>query len=233
MESIAPQNAAATIAAECRTIPFPRETIITSATRSLAPEEMPSTKGPAIGFPKKVCNRYPDTESPPPRTAAASRRGRRMLLMMRAEVSPVSPRNRAEKASPGVMRLLPARRFSVRSSRSRTVRMPKQQRMRLSAVSWDTAAGSCVFILILIPVFFFKARNSFHPKGGIFYRFAPVGRLFSFLSFIGSGAARSADPGLPLPRSGSCGYPRSFLRWPSSAGTCSAPCTRPHRFAQL
>ena len=152
MESIAPQKAAATIAAECRTMPFPREKIITSATKSLAPEEMPSAKGPAIGFPKKVCSRYPDTESPPPRMAAASRRGRRMFRMMRAAVSSEAPRNRAEKASPAVMRLLPARRFSVRRITSRIIRMPKQHLIRrFPAVSRDAAAASCMFILFLLP----------------------------------------------------------------------------------
>ena len=40
--------------------------IISSATTSLAPEEIPSTKGPAIGLLKNVCSRNPDTDSAPP-----------------------------------------------------------------------------------------------------------------------------------------------------------------------
>ena len=67
----------------------------------------------------------------------------------------------------------------------------------------------------------------------ILYRFAPDGRLFSHLSFIESGAARSADPVHQLPRSGLYGCPRSFPPLRSSAGTCSAPCTRPRRFVRL
>ena len=57
MDSIAPQKAAATIVPDCRTMPWSRKKTITSATKSFAPEEIPSTKGPAIGFPKKVCSR--------------------------------------------------------------------------------------------------------------------------------------------------------------------------------
>ena len=45
---------AATMTQEPMTIPLPKNQIITSATNSLAPEEIPSTKGPAIGLEKKV-----------------------------------------------------------------------------------------------------------------------------------------------------------------------------------
>ena len=54
MESMEPANAAATIAQEPMAMPLPKNQIITSATKSLAPEEIPSTKGPAIGLEKKV-----------------------------------------------------------------------------------------------------------------------------------------------------------------------------------
>ena len=47
----------------------------TKAVASLAPFDMPSTKGPAMGFAKKTCKRYPDTESAPPRIRAASTLG--------------------------------------------------------------------------------------------------------------------------------------------------------------
>ena len=43
-----------------------------SPTHSFAPDEIPSTKGPAIGFLKKACKRNPETASAPPRTAARS-----------------------------------------------------------------------------------------------------------------------------------------------------------------
>ena len=54
MEIMEPVKAAMIITPEVATIDFPRRKIIVSATISLAPEEIPRTKGPAIGFPKKV-----------------------------------------------------------------------------------------------------------------------------------------------------------------------------------
>ena len=49
-----PANAAPTDVAGLMTCPAPSTTIITTATTSLAPEEMPSTKGSAMGLAKKV-----------------------------------------------------------------------------------------------------------------------------------------------------------------------------------
>ncbi len=72
MESIEPANAARTIPRELTIIPFSRRKIMVSATTSLAPEEIPSTKGPAIGLLKKVCSKNPETESAPPRMITAS-----------------------------------------------------------------------------------------------------------------------------------------------------------------
>ena len=57
MESIAPTNAARIIPAEFTVLPLPRKNTMTRATTIFAPEEIPSTKGPAIGLWKKVCNR--------------------------------------------------------------------------------------------------------------------------------------------------------------------------------
>ena len=57
MESIAPANAAVIIPAEFTILPLPREKTMTSATTIFAPEEIPSTKGPAMGLWKKVCKR--------------------------------------------------------------------------------------------------------------------------------------------------------------------------------
>ena len=57
MESIAPANAAVIIPAEFTILPLPRKKTMTSATTIFAPEEIPSTKGPAIGLWKKVCKR--------------------------------------------------------------------------------------------------------------------------------------------------------------------------------
>ena len=50
IESIAPKNAAAIMASELTRMAFPSKNTITSATTILAPDDMPSTKGPAIGL---------------------------------------------------------------------------------------------------------------------------------------------------------------------------------------
>ena len=54
METMAPAKAARINITEPATRPFPSKKIITSAVISFAPEEIPSTKGPAMGFAKKV-----------------------------------------------------------------------------------------------------------------------------------------------------------------------------------
>ena len=79
MASSEPANAATTIPRELTIIPFSRRKIMVNATTSLAPEEIPSTYGPAIGFWKKLCSRKPDTESAPPSRTAAIIRGRRIF----------------------------------------------------------------------------------------------------------------------------------------------------------
>ena len=57
-------------------------TIMTTATHILAPEEMPSTKGPAIGLPKKVCSRKPESARAPPSKAACRIRGMRIFQII-------------------------------------------------------------------------------------------------------------------------------------------------------
>ena len=57
MHNSEPRKAAATMTQARITSPRLRQPIIVRATRSLAPEEMPSTKGPAMGLEKKVCSR--------------------------------------------------------------------------------------------------------------------------------------------------------------------------------
>ena len=52
------------------------------ATTIFAPEDMPSTKGPAMGFPKKFCSKNPDSDSAPPSMAAINMRGMRIFHMM-------------------------------------------------------------------------------------------------------------------------------------------------------
>ena len=66
-----PIKAAATIPREVISIPAFKRKIMVMATKSLAPEEMPRTKGPAIGLPKKVWSKKPETDRAPPRRIAA------------------------------------------------------------------------------------------------------------------------------------------------------------------
>ena len=82
METMDPTKAPAISDMELMTMPRLRKNTITRDTVSLAPEEMPSTKGPAMGLAKKVWSKKPDTDSAPPKMAAASTRGRRMVQMM-------------------------------------------------------------------------------------------------------------------------------------------------------
>jgi len=56
--------------------------IIVNATTIFAPEEMPSTKGPAMGLEKKVCSKKPARLSAPPSSAAIRMRGRRIFQMI-------------------------------------------------------------------------------------------------------------------------------------------------------
>ena len=63
MEIIEPAKAARIMAPEPMDTDLLKKKIIRSATISLAPEEIPNTKGPAIGLLKKVCSKNPETES--------------------------------------------------------------------------------------------------------------------------------------------------------------------------
>ena len=78
MEIMAPTKAAAIRARELAKRPWLSRKIITRDTASLAPEEMPRTKGPAMGFAKKVWSRKPETDSAPPRSMAERIRGSRI-----------------------------------------------------------------------------------------------------------------------------------------------------------
>ena len=66
MDNIAPTNADIISVAELTAIPCPRNTIMATDTVSFAPDDIPSTNGPAMGFPKKVWSKYPDTDNAPP-----------------------------------------------------------------------------------------------------------------------------------------------------------------------
>lgn len=82
MEIRAPINAAIINAAELILIDFPRKTIITNETANLDPEDIPKTKGPAIGLWKKVCKRYPDNANAPPSQKAETALGKRMSIII-------------------------------------------------------------------------------------------------------------------------------------------------------
>ena len=56
--------------------------IIVIARNILAPDEIPSTKGPAIGFLKNACKRYPESDNAPPSTAAVSSLGSLIFHIM-------------------------------------------------------------------------------------------------------------------------------------------------------
>ena len=63
MEIMEPAKAARIMAPEPMDTDLLKRKIISSATISLAPEEIPSTNGPAIGLLKNVCSRNPDTDN--------------------------------------------------------------------------------------------------------------------------------------------------------------------------
>ena len=113
MEIMAPAKAARIIPPEPMGRPRLKNAIITSETTSFAPEEMPSTKGPAMGLAKKVCSRKPDTDRPPPRIAAARIRGKRISQTMRWAVSSPARRNRTRPISLTDRDTLPELRFQI------------------------------------------------------------------------------------------------------------------------
>ena len=82
IESIAPMNAALISSADDDLTPRLRKTIIAIDTASFAPDEMPSTNGPAMGLWKNVCRRYPDTDSAPPKMSADAMRGNLICIMI-------------------------------------------------------------------------------------------------------------------------------------------------------
>ena len=126
MEAIEPAKAAIISAMELMTTPRLRRTIITSETVSFAPEEIPSTKGPAMGLEKNVWSRKPDTLNAPPRMAAASTRGSRMPQIMPDS----GPLSRVPTTSPGANSTLPACMFHTSSTSSRISSREKQRTYR-------------------------------------------------------------------------------------------------------
>ncbi|EMR01217.1 hypothetical protein ADICEAN_03648 [Cesiribacter andamanensis AMV16] len=108
-----------------RKAPTPRlPAISSSATPRLAPELMPSTKGPARGLRNRVCICRPATASPLPAATAVRALGRRKSSTMvchierSADALPPSMRKREEKGMCTAPRLRSARKSSSRPSTS-------------------------------------------------------------------------------------------------------------------
>ena len=131
MESIAPPKAASTISKELTGRPWFRRRIMTRATASFAPEEIPRTKGPAIGLWKKVCRAKPDTDRPPPRRTAARARGKRICQTILQFVGSPSRRKRILKISPGAMDTDPEAMFTSSRRSSAASRNAKTAPQRL------------------------------------------------------------------------------------------------------
>ena len=69
MDNKDPAHAAAINANEDTLLKYFKNIISVRATHIFAPDDIPSTKGPAIGLPKNVCNKKPESASAPPNTA--------------------------------------------------------------------------------------------------------------------------------------------------------------------
>ena len=87
---------------------------ITSETTSLAPDEIPKMKGPAMGLLKNVCSKKPEIDSAAPRSTTAMARGRRMSTTMGLCCCPVM----AATTSPTGMLTLPIVMFMTKNTAS-------------------------------------------------------------------------------------------------------------------
>ena len=106
-----PANAAITIPAEFNATPLCRQMIIVIATTSFAPEEIPSTYGPAIGFWKKLWSRKPDTDYAPAKRIDAVIRGRRIFQIIWYNVESLPSFPNIAKKSPKDILTLPTPTF--------------------------------------------------------------------------------------------------------------------------
>ena len=116
--AMAPAKAAKISVSEFVSRPLFKKTTIVKATASLAPPEMPITKGPAMGLAKNVCSRYPATDSAAPKSMAMTARGRRNCSkMVRARGSAARP-SKASATAAGESATLPQNRLSASSASS-------------------------------------------------------------------------------------------------------------------
>ena len=102
-----PMKAAMISVADETCSPFCMNRIMAMATTILAPDEIPRTYGPAIGFSKNVCSKNPASANAPPRSMEAMILGRRIVQMISRTLSGPSRRNMALAMSPMPMCTLP------------------------------------------------------------------------------------------------------------------------------
>ena len=145
MDIMAPANAASIMPPELMDIPLPSKRIMTRDTTSLAPEEIPSTNGPAMGFAKKACSKKPDTDSAPPSMTADRMRGRRIShTIWYAVPSPVCL-SRIFPISPADRRTLPKLIFQKNSRHIMAPRSPNEMQY-------------CVYVLLDIGTTPYRSR---------------------------------------------------------------------------
>ena len=88
------------------------------ARNSFAPDEIPSTKGPAIGFRKNVWIRNPERDRAPPKREARAIRGRRIFqIMLYAAIFDLSPLNKILTISSAEMLTLPIWMLNITEAR--------------------------------------------------------------------------------------------------------------------
>ena len=125
-----PRNAAATIVHDDTVRKRSSAQIIVSATTIFAPDEMPSSNGPAIGLAKKVCSKNPDSDSAPPSTAPIAILGMRICQMMFACVGSPPRANRMRAISPTGIGTLPMLMFSTVIAPSTAIKAANTQANR-------------------------------------------------------------------------------------------------------
>ena len=134
MAAMAPAKAAAISTSELVSRPRLRKTTMVRATASLAPLEMPMTKGPAMGLAKKVWSRYPAAESAAPSSTAMTARGRRSCRMMPVERASLLLPSRAAATDRGERATLPQNRLKPNSTTSPAARARVARVRRLGVV---------------------------------------------------------------------------------------------------
>ena len=128
----APANADTTIIHGAMTALVPRTTTIVNATTNFEPDEMPSTKGLAMGLLKNVCSRKPESARAAPSTMQARRRGRRICQMMSDAMEEASPPTSAAATSSIETSTLPMHRFSNVNTTSAMARTTRTTAVRVA-----------------------------------------------------------------------------------------------------